>query len=424
MPVGDRPCGHGSGRPLASPLMPDRGVDILLIGGGIASATAAATLRDEGFEGSVLVVGRELDAPYHRPPATKGYLRGEEERAAVLVHPEGWWAEHDVELLTRTSVLTLDPRLQDGQAVNQGGGRLRPRAPGHRGDGAPARGRGCPARGHPLHPHARQRRRRGRRPRRSAEHVVCVGGSYVGCEVAASLTALGKRVTVLLMEGEPLGPPLRRRGRTARQGGARGARGGGRRAATRWCASRAPSAWRRWSPAVAGALPAGAVVCGVGAVPDVTLARRAGLQIGELGGVRCDSRLRTLAQGHRRGRRHVRVRQRPARRATPASSTRRSPRRRARQPRARCWAPTARTTSSPTSSPTLPTGSRWSTSGSAVPATRRSCAATPPPAPSASGTWPAAACAACSRSTAAPTSTRARELIAAGEAVGAAGLPG
>ena len=83
-------------------------VDILLIGGGIASATAAATLRDEGFDGSVLVVGRELDAPYHRPPATKGYLRGEDERAAVLVHPEGWWAEHDVELLTRTSVLALD----------------------------------------------------------------------------------------------------------------------------------------------------------------------------------------------------------------------------------------------------------------------------------------------------------------------------
>ena len=92
--------------------MPDRGVDILLIGGGIASATAAATLRDEGFEGSVLVVGRELDAPYHRPPATKGYLRGEEQ-------PD--WAEHlrldvrraleaGLKYVAKTGDTLLDPR--------------------------------------------------------------------------------------------------------------------------------------------------------------------------------------------------------------------------------------------------------------------------------------------------------------------------
>ena len=58
--------------------MADRDTDILLIGGGIASATAAATLRDEGFDGSILLVGRELDPPYHRPPASKGYLQGRE----------------------------------------------------------------------------------------------------------------------------------------------------------------------------------------------------------------------------------------------------------------------------------------------------------------------------------------------------------
>ena len=89
--------------------MADRDVDILLVGGGIASATAAATLRDEGFEGTVLLVSRELDQPYHRPPVSKGYLQGLESRSDALVHPEGWWERSSVELATRTSVLGLDP---------------------------------------------------------------------------------------------------------------------------------------------------------------------------------------------------------------------------------------------------------------------------------------------------------------------------
>src|ERR671921_594697 len=105
--------------------MPDRDVDILLIGGGIASATAAATLRAEGHEGSILVVGRELDPPYHRPPASKGYLTGRESREDALVHPDGWWDEHGMELLTRTSVLSLDPaaraaKLSTKQEVGYG----------------------------------------------------------------------------------------------------------------------------------------------------------------------------------------------------------------------------------------------------------------------------------------------------------------
>ena len=95
--------------------MPDRDVDILLIGGGIASATAAATLRAEGHEGSILVVGRELDPPYHRPPISKGYLAGRETREEALVHPPGWWKEQGVELLTRTSVLSLDPAVRSAK---------------------------------------------------------------------------------------------------------------------------------------------------------------------------------------------------------------------------------------------------------------------------------------------------------------------
>ena len=88
--------------------MADRDTDILLIGGGIASAMAAATLRGDGFDGSILLAGRELDPPYHRPPASKGYLRGHESKDDALVHPSGWWDEQGVELLTRTSVMALD----------------------------------------------------------------------------------------------------------------------------------------------------------------------------------------------------------------------------------------------------------------------------------------------------------------------------
>ena len=82
--------------------------DVLLIGGGVASASAALALREGGFEGSVALVGRELDPPYHRPPITKGYLQGRQERERTLVLPRDWYADNGVELLTRTPVMELD----------------------------------------------------------------------------------------------------------------------------------------------------------------------------------------------------------------------------------------------------------------------------------------------------------------------------
>jgi 3-phenylpropionate/trans-cinnamate dioxygenase ferredoxin reductase component len=275
--------------------MGDRAVDILLIGGGIASATAAATLRDEGFDGSVLLVGRELDAPYHRPPATKGYLRGEEDRPGVLVHPEAWWAQHDVELLTRTSVLALDAaartaRLSTKEEVAFDRALLATGAMVRRLDAEGAQLEGI------HYVRALGNADAVRRETAEAEQVVCVGGSYIGCEVAASLTALGKRVTVLLMEDEPLahhfGAAAGRHVRAVLEDHGVELVAGDE-------VARFEGAERVEAVATRGGrrLPAGAVVCGVGAVPDVMLARRAGLEIGELGGVRCDSRLRTSAPG-------------------------------------------------------------------------------------------------------------------------------
>ncbi len=93
--------------------MPDRSVDVLLIGGGVASATAAQELVSGGFDGSALLVGRELDPPYDRPPITKEYLRGEQEREASHRPESGWFDTAPVELLTRTSVMKLDTAARE-----------------------------------------------------------------------------------------------------------------------------------------------------------------------------------------------------------------------------------------------------------------------------------------------------------------------
>ncbi|HEU4975513.1 MAG TPA: FAD-dependent oxidoreductase [Baekduia sp.] len=270
--------------------MADRRVDHLLIGGGIASATCAQALREAGAPGSVLLVGRELDPPYHRPPITKGYLGGTEAREdAFLPVPD------DVEVLTRTSVLALDPAARTATlstketvaydtALLATGAMVR-RLPV---DGAQLEG---------IH----YLRALGnadalREDAAGAERVVCVGGSFIGCEVAATLTALGRRCTVVLQEEEPLersfglqaGGYVRR---VLEEHGVEvvcgveverfeAADGGDRVGAVVLAGGRA--------------LPADVVVCGVGAQPDVMLARKSGLELGAHGGVRCDGRLRVV----------------------------------------------------------------------------------------------------------------------------------
>jgi 3-phenylpropionate/trans-cinnamate dioxygenase ferredoxin reductase subunit len=82
----------------------DRAVDVLIVGAGAAGSACAAALRRDGFEGSVLMAGRDVDPPYERPACSKEYLRGEVERAGTYLDVPG-----DVELLTRTSVMKLDP---------------------------------------------------------------------------------------------------------------------------------------------------------------------------------------------------------------------------------------------------------------------------------------------------------------------------
>jgi len=273
----------------------DRRTDILLVGGGIASATAAHTLRAEGFDGSILLVGREPHPPYHRPPASKAYLRGEHGPDEALVHAGDWWEREGVELLTRTSVLELDPQARTAKlsskevvgfdrALVATGAMVRRLAV----DGAQLDGV------HYLR--ALGNADTIRADVAEADRVVCVGGSYIASEVAASLTELGKRVTMVMLEDDPLQIGF---GATA----GRFFRGvleehgvevlGGEEVERFEGDERVARVITRGGRAI----EAQAVVCGVGAIPDVMLARKSGLALGDLGGVRCDSRLRTSADG-------------------------------------------------------------------------------------------------------------------------------
>jgi 3-phenylpropionate/trans-cinnamate dioxygenase ferredoxin reductase subunit len=83
-------------------------VGVLIVGGGVAGAACAEQLREDGYDGSIVLCGREPDPPYNRPPVTKGYLLGEESREDALVHPADWWAQRDVDVRTRVSVMKLD----------------------------------------------------------------------------------------------------------------------------------------------------------------------------------------------------------------------------------------------------------------------------------------------------------------------------
>jgi 3-phenylpropionate/trans-cinnamate dioxygenase ferredoxin reductase subunit len=95
---------------------------IVVVGASLAGATAAQTLRDEGFDGSVVLVGEEPSRPYERPPLSKGYLLGNDERDSIFVHPQDWYDEHKVELRLGTTATSIDRdahevRLSDGGSL-------------------------------------------------------------------------------------------------------------------------------------------------------------------------------------------------------------------------------------------------------------------------------------------------------------------
>ena len=179
--------------------MADREVDFLLIGGGMAAAHCAKELRDRGAEGSVLLVGREPEPPYERPPLSKEYMRGEAERADAYVNPPEWYEQNGVELASARNVMSLDTeartvKLQGGEEVGFGKALIATGALVNilRVEGAENEGI------HYLRAFGNSDAIRA--DAEAAGHVVLIGGSYIASEVAASLTARGTDCTMIAIE--------------------------------------------------------------------------------------------------------------------------------------------------------------------------------------------------------------------------------
>jgi 3-phenylpropionate/trans-cinnamate dioxygenase ferredoxin reductase subunit len=185
----------------------------LIIGASLAGVKAAETLRGEGFDGLLVMVGEEHERPYERPPLSKDYLLGKADRETVYVHPQHWYAEHQVDLRLGVAVTALDPgahevTLDDGGRIGYsklllttGSSPRRLSVPGTGLDGVLCL------------------RNVGdsdaiKAAFRSASRVAVIGGGWIGLETAAAARAAGAAVTVLEQGELPL---LRVLGREAAQ---------------------------------------------------------------------------------------------------------------------------------------------------------------------------------------------------------------
>jgi 3-phenylpropionate/trans-cinnamate dioxygenase ferredoxin reductase component len=175
---------------------------IVIVGGGFAGGNAAATLRDEGFAGPVVVVGPEPGVPFGRPPLSKTYLRSEEDLEGWYVRPAGWYAEHGVDIRS-ASVAGVDPAAH---TVVLGSGEKISYQKALIATGARNRRLGIPGAELPGIRYLRtvaecdaikQEAVAGRR-------AVVIGMGFIGCEVAASLTQLGVQVTAVFPGRAPL----------------------------------------------------------------------------------------------------------------------------------------------------------------------------------------------------------------------------
>jgi len=177
----------------------------IIVGASLAGAKAAETLREEGFDGRVVLVGAEADRPYERPPLSKDYARGEVGREKVYVHDEGFYSEHDIELRLGTTAvdlnasskeLTLDDGVRlrfDRLLLATGSEPRRLAIPGAELDGVLYL--------RSVHDSDALRERLDR-----GGAVVVVGAGWIGAEVAASARQRGLEVTVI----EPASVPLER----------------------------------------------------------------------------------------------------------------------------------------------------------------------------------------------------------------------
>jgi 3-phenylpropionate/trans-cinnamate dioxygenase ferredoxin reductase subunit len=259
----------------------------------MASAHCASELRRRGAGGSVLLIGREPEPPYERPPLSKEYLRGEAERADAYVNLPSWYEENGVELLSGRNVMSLDPeartaKLQGGEEVAFGKALI--------GTGAMVnilRVEGAENEGiHYLRAFGNADVIRA--DAGAAEHVVLVGGSYIGTEVAASLTAKGTKCSIIAIEDVALS-------RTFGEDAGRWfqevieSKGVEFHGGEELEAFEGDGQVRAIVTKSGLSIECDAVVVGAGVKADAMLAQRAGLEVDD--GVVCNSKLQTSVEG-------------------------------------------------------------------------------------------------------------------------------
>jgi 3-phenylpropionate/trans-cinnamate dioxygenase ferredoxin reductase subunit len=262
---------------------------VTIIGGSLAGASAAFALRDAGFTGSVTLIGEEQHLPYERPPLSKAYLRGQEPAAQAEVRPAAAYETQDIGLITGHRAVTIDRgarivELDDDRHVRYDALILA--------TGASPR-RLSVTRGYLAGVHYLRTRDHAdalRAAAATASNIVVIGGGWIGTETAASLRQMGAGVTLVTNLDHPLervlGPEVgaiygdlhRANGVRIVPGHAIGLVGDDRVSGVRLGDGQV--------------LPADLVVAGVGAVPRVGLALRAGLTTSE-GAVAADAHLRT-----------------------------------------------------------------------------------------------------------------------------------
>lgn len=251
-----------------------------IVGGGLAGAKAAQTLREEGFAGSVVVVAGESEHPYERPPLSKAYLAGDADFSDALVHEPSWYTTVDLRL--STTATHLDPSgheltLSDGATLAYdklllatGAVPVRPPIEGAQ-------------RALTLRTKADADNLRGRLA--AGSRVVVVGGGWIGLEVAAAARGRGADVALVEAAAQPLASVL---GEKVGQIFAALHRENGVRVITSATVERIDAD----GVVVDGeTLPADVVVAGTGVSPDVALAQQAGLDVDD--GIVVDRSLRT-----------------------------------------------------------------------------------------------------------------------------------
>lgn len=171
--------------------------DVVIVGTGHGGAQSAIALRQHGFAGSILIIGRDKVPPYERPALSKEYLAGEKPFERLLIRAENFWNDKDIALLLGKSVAAINAearevQLASGEAI--GYGKLIWSA------GGDARRLSCPG-GHLDGIHALRDKRDADALiadlESGAQHIVVIGGGYIGLEAAAVLRKLGRKVTLV-----------------------------------------------------------------------------------------------------------------------------------------------------------------------------------------------------------------------------------